>query len=527
MKKLFFLLRVDALGVLGVNRLCHGGDRAAKRKAIGALALAAFVAACFAGIAFLYFSMMAGAFAALGALELILGVAAVAGALVTVVTSIVSAPNTLFTFRDFDQVLSLPIPVSTVAFSRLLKLALRNLLFLCVVLIPAGVAYGRSAATGGGFALRYALLTLLAPLLPITAAAALGTLIAKVGLAFRRTNGVRIVLSFLVMLAALALSFNIQPIVEGFSEIGVQLKESLYAAYPPARWFTKAALGDWRAFALFAAVNALPFAAFAWLAARYLRPLHAALAGGAGEKRRAGVVRAASMRHALFLREVRRYFASTIYVTNTAVGALLLIAAGVALLLVDLGSVVQEMGLPVPALASLVPYLAAWMLGMSTTTASSISLEGKGMDQLKVLPIPAAAVFRAKLALHFAVTLPAQAVAATLFTVALKPGISEAVLLYLLPATFAAFAGLAGLWINLMHPKFDWKSETEVVKQGLPTFVTVFGSMLLAGVPLVLTLFGVADAALLGYAFTALCALASLLLWKGLCGKGASRFAAL
>ena len=48
-------------------------------------------------------------------------------------------------------------------------------------------------------------------------------------------------------------------------------------------------------------------------------------------------------------REVRRYLASTIYVTNTAVGPLLLLAAGVALLFVDLGSVAQEMGVPIPA----------------------------------------------------------------------------------------------------------------------------------------------------------------------------------
>ena len=164
---------------------------------------------------------------------------------------------------------------------------------------------------------------------------------------------------------------------------------------------------------------------------------------------------------------------------------------------------------------------------MSTTTASSISLEGKGIDQLKVLPVSAMSVFRAKLSLHLALTLPAQAVAATLFTVALRPAFSEAVLLYALPAAFAVLAGLAGLWINLAHPKFDWKSETEVVKQGLPTFLTVFGSMLFAGVPLVLTLTGVADAALVAYLFLALCIAGSLLLWRSLCGKGARHFAAL
>lgn len=317
MKKLLYLLRVDALGVLGVNRLRHGSDPAQKRKAVGGLVLAAFVAVCLGGTAFLYFYMMAGAFAALGVPELILGIAAVAGALVTVITSFVSAPNVLFTFRDFDQVFSLPIPVRTIALSRLLKLMLRNLLFQGAVLVPAAVAYGLHADVGAAFVLRCILLALLSPLLPITIAAALGTLVAKIGSAFRRTNGVRIALSLVLVLAAMALSFNMQPIIEGFEDIGVQLAESLYKAYPLARWFAKAALGDGSAFVLFTLASILPFALFAWLAARYMRPLHAVLTAGTTQKREAGAVRVASMRHALFLREVRRYLASTIYVTNT------------------------------------------------------------------------------------------------------------------------------------------------------------------------------------------------------------------
>ena len=527
MKKLLYLLRVDALGVLGINRLRHSADRAAKRKAGGALALAAFAGICVFGTALLYFYMMTSMFAALGMPELILGIAAVAGAVVTVITSVVSAPNILFSFRDFDQVLSLPIPVRTVAFSRLIKLALRNLLFLSIVLIPAGIAYGAHAAVDGGFVLRFVLLVLLAPLLPITVAAVLGTLIARVSSAFRRTNGVRIVLSLAFVLAVMALSFNMQPMIENFETVGVQLAESLYGIYPPARWFAEAALGNGASLALFALVNVLPFVAFAWLAARFMRPLHALLTAGGGKKREAGAVRAASMRHALFLREVRRYFASTIYVTNTAIGPILLLAAGIALQFVDMEGMTAEMGLAASALMAMIPYLAAWMLGMSTTTAASISLEGKGIDQLKVLPVSADAVFSAKLKLQFAISLPAQAIAATLFTIALHPTLKEAVVLYVLPAAFAVFSGLAGLWLNLLHPKFDWKSETEVVKQGLPMFVTVFGSMLLAGVPLVLTLIGAADATLIAAVATVLSAAGSVLLWKQLSDKGARRFAAL
>ena len=81
MRKLFLLLRIDALGVLGTARL---SDPAARRKAVRALALGAFVAVCLLGTSLMYFYMMAGAFAALGTPELTLGIAAVAGALLVI-----------------------------------------------------------------------------------------------------------------------------------------------------------------------------------------------------------------------------------------------------------------------------------------------------------------------------------------------------------------------------------------------------------------------------------------------------------
>ena len=81
--------------------------------------------------------------------------------------------------------------------------------------------------------------------------------------------------------------------------------------------------------------------------------------------------------------------------------------------------------------------------------------------------------------------------------------------------------------MKLLDGKLEWKNETEVVKQGLATFVTVFGSMLLVGIPLVLSLLGTVDPGVLGYGFTVLCALGAFLIWKWLCGKGVRRFAEL
>ena len=51
------------------------------------------------------------------------------------------------------------------------------------------------------------------------------------------------------------------------------------------------------------------------------------------------------------------------------------------------------------------------------------------------------------------------------------------VLLVVCAVAIAFTSGTLGLLFNLRFPKYDWKSETEVAKQGLPVFLMVMTSM--------------------------------------------------
>ena len=44
----------------------------------------------------------------------------------------------------------------------------------------------------------------------------------------------------------------------------------------------------------------------------------------------------------------------------------------------------------------------------------------------------------------------------------------------------------AGLYINLLMPKFDWLNETVAIKQSMSVLVTMFGGFLLLGIPVLL-----------------------------------------
>ena len=53
----------------------------------------------------------------------------------------------------------------------------------------------------------------------------------------------------------------------------------------------------------------------------------------------------------------------------------------------------------------------------------------------------------------------------------------DIILTLVVPASFSIFASCFGLFINLKHQKFDWKTEAEVVKQSAAAAITVFTGM--------------------------------------------------
>ena len=55
---------------------------------------------------------------------------------------------------------------------------------------------------------------------------------------------------------------------------------------------------------------------------------------------------------------------------------------------------------------------------------------------------------------------------------------------FLLPLSGVVLAPAWGLIANLLLPRFDWKSETEVVKQGASVLVAMLGGMALSIAPL-------------------------------------------
>ena len=120
--------------------------------------------------------------------------------------------------------------------------------------------------------------------------------------------------------------------------------------------------------------------------------------------------------------------------------------------------------------------------------------------------------------------------AVTVLSILLKPTAIELLLMYLLPTSYNAFTAFFGVVVNLHFPRFDWISETQVVKQGASAFICLLGNMALM-VALVLVYIYALSNILSLTAFAAICTaiftLISIAMYFYLCGKGCKRFESL
>lgn len=531
MKKLLSLLKISLLGFANFNMMRHTKDKKRRSRTIWMFVTFVFVAVMMLGIVFTSFYGIGYTLNQLGALDALLAIACAGASIAVFVTTTAKVAPTLFTFRDYELLMSLPVKENTLVLSRILRLYGANLFFMSFLLLPAGAVYLVFSPQGVWFYVRFFVLLFFVPFLPLSLAAVVGTLISSIGARFRRSNVVSLILLFVFVIALMAFSFLSPVVVENIESISKQLSAGVGRMFPPAAWYALAlADGDALNFLLFVLAGAAVFAAFIWVVGRNFKKLNTLLrTKTAMRMQKQKESRANSLASALYKKEIKFYFASTLYVFNTAFGAVLMVIASVALAVMGgekLGALLEIPGLP-GIMKAAAPFALALFVCMSATTPSSISMEGGRFWQLKALPLRADDIFCAKIRVSLTIMVPALIVASTVLTVVLKADLANAFLMYAVPLLYAVFVARVGLYVNLCMPKFEWRSEEEVVKQGAPVIITMLIGMAASILP-VIWLAGAAERATL-YGFVVLAAMALLTAAAGVLLKkdGAKRFARL
>ena len=472
MKKFFPLLKVSVRSML----LTSAGTRRSKKKAAtgaGALILIAFLALYMSG---LYSSLLMHVLAPIHMEVLVfifMGMGALIGGLLFTAFAV---KGVVFGGRDNDLLLSMPVSSTVLMASRVAAIYLENLLFSFFVLAPAGAVCAFMTQSGVGrsllFWVRLVIAVLALPLLDTALSVLLGALVAFLSAKVSKgALGQNLVMA-LFMAAVFYFSFHLNGMIEGLAANAMGVKDSLSWA-APLLWMADGILGDWGLLLSFAACCVIAFGLVVFVLGKVYRQAVTAFATrSARHDYKLSAQSASGQKKALLAKEAKRFFSTPMYLWNAGMGLIMLVAAGVAALVMrdQLREFIAmaEGTLPVLPLAAAVM---GFCLSSCPIAAPSISLEGKYLWILREAPVDEGTLLWIKVGFQLLLTLPCTVIAGACIAIAVGLPVWQGVALVLVMALFDVGHGAFGLLMGLCFPKLDAVNETVVIKQSLAVFL--------------------------------------------------------
>jgi len=531
MRNIILLVKLYFTGFLRINQARRGKGNG-RARAIGMAVLIVALCALFFVMLCFYFYFMGIAMDTLGRAELMPVLALAAACIMTLLFSISQVGPVLFQFKDYDLQMSLPIPGKVVASSRLLIFYIQNLAFTLFIMLPALGAFAVLTGPGVWFYVTALTTLLFIPALPVIIGTVLGLLVSLLAARFRMKNLATVMgmlLLLVVVVWSVQFSMNAEAMEIGtIAAIGQAISAMLFRIYPPARLYYAAVFEENILSLLVFLVLPLALSGlYALLVGKWMPALHTALTTTRSRTAfRTGAMDATTPLMALYKRDIRRYFASPIYVMNTMTGPLLLLLLSGYLALQGgdmLAALLPELAAWLPVFLPLVP---AVLLIMGCTTGVALSMDGPYLEYMKGYPLRARLVLWSKLLVNLTFSLPTLLISVLVLAAALGVPWQSIPLALLIGTGYVLLISALGLLINLYFPKLEWNNETEVVKRSLGTFLTNLCGMLLVILPGI-ALYAIGSPDIAPYLLLALLALGNLSAYLILERRGEALFFAL
>ncbi len=474
MNKIIRLVRVQLWAVLS-DTLSIGKNRNKKPKMLIAGVLFFYFLMSF--VVLVYSFLIGAGLKMFNSLDLLPALVMAATCFVVLFTTIFKVKGTIFGFRDYDMVMSLPVSTGAIAISRLIVLYTLNILFVIIMMVPMIISYGFLANPGPLFYLMGIITIFIVPLVPIIVATLIGTLIAFIASKFKHSNLVNLIVSLIFFTAIIASSFMIKGDGQELLNISKTLTSRINQIYPLAPFYAKALThSDIYSFIVFVGVSLGAFMIYTYLFHKVFKRINTLMfTGGVKSNYKMGELKTSSPIKSLYMKEIKRYFSSTLYVMNTGFGIVLLTLGSIAMIFVDINKIFQTAETS-GAIADYIPIYVVFCIVMSCTTMVSISLEGKSFWILKSMPISPKTVFQSKLLLNFTIISPAL-IDALIIGVVFKMDFVQLLSMIFVTVACACFISLYGMFINLLLPNFNWTAEVTVIKQSAATMITIFSGM--------------------------------------------------
>ncbi|NLL46622.1 MAG: hypothetical protein GX250_07430, partial [Clostridiales bacterium] len=414
--------------------------------------------------------------------------------------------------------------------TRVLLILILNLLIGAFILVPAFIVYCIALpAVSVLMIVIFIIALVLVAFISTAISCACGWLVALITSKMRRKNLISTLLMLALLFAYMYFYMNLQSYTAKLIAAGSEFAAAISKSLPPVYYFGRAIDSpDLMALLLLALWCLVPFAMVYYLLSKSFLKIATSKRGTIRVEYRERELKVSSVRAALLRKELGRFFSLPMYVLNSSLGAVFALIGAAALIIK--GAELRALLSVIPELQPLIPLLACTALCFFATTnyitAPSISLEAKTLWLLKSMPLRASDVFFAKIMASLVVTVPPLALAGIAACLVLDVTLVQGLLIIVTPLILQVFISLMGLVLNLKLPRFDWLSETLVIKQSASVTAAVFGAMAVVAIPgLIYILFA---RNIPGDIYMAMCALLflilSLIMLSFLRGKGTEIF---
>ncbi|MBQ9264146.1 MAG: hypothetical protein IJ189_08065 [Clostridia bacterium] len=480
-----------------------------KGKAIGMAILYVVLILYLAGLVVYVENALLNVLIRLGMPDMILTIACVGAMLSTLILAFFFIMSSLYFSKDTAFIASLPIKSRTVLAAKMAQIWLSETGVSALFMLPACILYGIKTHPDVLFYLRMILIWAAIAVLPIVLVAFLSTLLIRLSALWKKREMVATVGGIMLLVAYMIVCMNLGSIagddpeaylMELLTNHMARIK-SLSRLFPPAGWAARGLMGDWGQLVLFLFVSLATFAFAVWVIGMWYHNLSLMQSETSATRSKHGKkavnYTVSSAFQACCRREIKQIFRVPAYATNILpISFMPVLMVGVMAL--SLSRAMAQEGDTLAMLLenvsggtvlAVMAALMSFMAGMNPALSSAVTREGKGHDALTALPVPFRTVVLAKLAVGMGLSVIGCIPAAVILSV-LLPGYGlHAFLAFIATVLYCYVSGCVALSNDVSHPKFDWLTETEAIKQKSGTLIGILVSWALLGLLAVISIF--------------------------------------
>ena len=456
--------------------------------------------------------------------------------IITLFEGFYKASSLLFNCKDDQLLLSLPISRKTVLFIRMFKFYLFELLFNSLFILPVMVVYGLIMNSGALYYFVCAIALLLIPIIPIVLSSIIGYFTTYISSKFKGKNIAQSVITMALALVTLVICFGFEGILNMMIQNASQFLKYICYYYPVGAFIKLITDFDILTFILFIVIHLGIFALSLIILGKYYFKLNSKMKSvTVVHNNKPYVVKTRSKLNSFIKKEFSRFVQTPVFIVNAGFGLVMFVAACVALCFKyndTIASLTEKFENIDPSM--MLSYLPIGILAlvvfsayMTSITSSMISLEGKSLNILKSLPIKSSMIVLYKVITSLVIIVPCLLLGDILVFIFFKFSLIDMLLILYASILIPFIAELIGIMVNLRFPKMDATNDTEIVKQSMSSFISVFAGMGLAMVSsaylLGLTFSGVNTTAV-AISFLIISTILAVALWLRLVNTADKRF---